>query len=113
MIETCTKQKIQKFVTTVIYASGLFGAAICGSINAYKRGYEHGKEDADKSWHAQLIDVDYAEYERKTGKWKLRSMEDVLMAGTILGRVKPEGWFPEPGVDSKEVKQQLKSGKKP
>ena len=93
-------------------AIGLVGISIFSHESLYKttyqKAYTEGYNKAQTEWRETLIDADYAEYDRKNGNWKLRSMEDVLMAGTILGRAKPDGWFPEPEVDSKEVKETLK-----
>lgn len=99
---------MSNFAKDLLYATVVIVLPVIAGTQGYKKGYGQGQEDTDKSWQTRLIDADYAEFDRKNGNWKLRSMEDVLMAGSILGRAKPDGWFPEPEVDVKEVKETLK-----
>jgi len=57
-------------------------------IVTYTLGYTHGVKDSEKGWRARLIAADYAEYDKRTGEWQLRAMEDVVTSGLILGQGK-------------------------
>ncbi len=61
-------------------------AALISVIVAYTLGYSHGADSATKQWRNRLISADYAEHDPRTGEWKLRSMDDVVTSGLILGK---------------------------
>jgi hypothetical protein len=105
-------ERIKPLCTCLLIASAMAGAWCDGDTRGYEEGYKHGKEDNEKMWRARLIESDYAEYDRKTGVWKLRTMEEVVLTGMIMGKSKPSGYFPEPEVDVKEIKMSLSSKKK-
>jgi hypothetical protein len=63
-------------------------ASLTIGIVAYTLGYTHGVNAAEKGWKARLIAADYAEYDKRTGEWQLRAMEDVVTSGLILGHGK-------------------------
>lgn len=92
-------------------AAGISLAVLIGvqsQVSGYIKGYTHGLEDKESAWKTRLIAADYAEFDRKTGVWKLKSMEEVLLVGTMLGKSPMLGFFPEPEVDVHEIKERLK-----
>ena len=64
----------------VSYLAGWYG----GSLN----GVSCGIASNETNWKKLLIDADYAEYDRKTGIWRLRTMEDVVSDGFIINKTK-------------------------
>jgi hypothetical protein len=69
-----------------IAATLITGYAV-GNIQGYRTGYEHGKIDNIKLWQKSLLMDDYAEYDSKTGQWKMRSIEDIATSGMLFGKV--------------------------
>ena len=51
-------------------------------------GYYNGITKSELDWHKKLVDASYAEYNRKTGDWGLRKMEDVVEDGLLFGKTK-------------------------
>jgi len=103
-----TKEWIRKWGLISVIAAGNYFAGSLTYHLAYKRGYEEGYQQAQQEWRLALIDADFAEYDRRTGNWKFRSMEEVLMVGTIMGQMPISGIFPEPPVDKEDVKFALR-----
>ena len=66
--------------TVVIYFTGWYGGASTASnaISITK----------DLEWKQKLIEADFAEYDRKTGIWHLREMQDVVNEGLLFGKAK-------------------------
>jgi hypothetical protein len=58
----------------------------------YTLGYTNGVKKAEQGWRLRLIAADFAEYNKRSGEWELRSMDDVVTSGIILGK----GKLPEP-----------------
>ena len=85
-------------VTISVYYQG------CLRENTYQRAYKDGYDKAQVEWREALIDADFAEYDRRTGYWKFRSMEDIMMIGTVLGQAPITGIYPEPPVTKEDVK---------
>jgi hypothetical protein len=87
--------KSLKTIQNVVWVVTVVVVSVWADVKGYQDGYQHAQEDKDKSWHQRLLDADYAEFDRKTGQWKMRPMEDVLMTGTILGKAPILGILPE------------------
>jgi hypothetical protein len=49
-----------------------------------------GKASEKRTWQERLIQADLAEYNRKSGEWQMRSMDDIKMSAVILGKVSGE-----------------------
>lgn len=49
-----------------------------------------GKTSERRTWQERLIQADLAEYNRKSGEWQMRSMDDIKMSAVILGKVSGE-----------------------
>jgi len=60
----------------------------CFLVGTYG-GYNNGINRSDLNWKQKLIDKDFAEYNRKTGEWEMRPIEDIVTTGIILGKGKP------------------------
>jgi hypothetical protein len=70
------------------YRLSLLTALVTLAISFYTAGYIHGVKTAEKGWQARLISADYAEYNKRTGGWELRNMDEVVTSALILGRGK-------------------------
>lgn len=75
---------INKLIPGTVVA-GLLVITTAGSVTSnsktLKQGYDQGYQDAIKCYQQWLLDVDYAEYNRKTGEWQL------VDASTIQGNL--------------------------
>ena len=69
----------------------------------YTLGYTHGVKKAEQGWRLRLIAADFAEYNKRTGDWELRSMDDVVTSGLILGK----GKLPSPPVADPKIEPSL------
>ena len=66
-------------ILKIMLVSGVMGLSVlaCSSSlsiahqKAYDGGYQTGHQDASKFFRDGLLEVGYAEYDRKTGDWKL------------------------------------------
>lgn len=47
-------------------------------------GYYNGLNKSDLDWKEKLVQKDFAEYNRRTGVWEFRKMEDIVTAEFIL-----------------------------
>lgn len=68
-------------LTTVILFSTTIGLFLGDMI---------GKASEKRTWQERLIQADLAEYNRKSGEWQMRSMDDIKMSAVILGKVSGE-----------------------
>jgi hypothetical protein len=59
-------------------------AMLIAMVSSYTIGYRHALSIA----HREVITAGYAEYNPLTGKCELRKEADIVMAATVLGRVK-------------------------
>lgn len=71
----------------MVVGGSLITGYVFGNIQGYQIGYEHGKVDNIKLWQKSLLMQDYAEYDSKTGEWKMRSIDDIATSGLIFGKV--------------------------
>ena len=76
--------------------------ALC-IVGSFKYGVYKGVNTSTEIWHSKLISAEFAEYDRKTGVWKLKTLDEVLMTGTILGKGPNLGFIPEPELSFAEV----------
>jgi hypothetical protein len=59
-------------------------ATLIGMISSYLLGYRNALSTA----RHEVVTAGYAEYNPLTGKCELRKEADIVMAATVLGRVK-------------------------
>lgn len=59
---------------------------VCGWYGGSLSGSQLGIVSNETKWKKMLIDADYAEYDRKTGIWQLRPMDDVVTQGLIISK---------------------------
>lgn len=62
---------------------------LCGFVLGSYNGYYNGSTKSDLDWKKNLIEKDFAEYDRRSGLWKFREMEDIVSAGFILNKARP------------------------
>jgi hypothetical protein len=48
-----------------------------------------GAATADEVWRNKLVQINFAQYNTKTGKWQIRTLEDIATDGIILGKCRP------------------------
>lgn len=48
-----------------------------------------GASTVDETWKTKLVQINFAEYNHKTGKWQIRSLEDIATDGVVLGKCRP------------------------
>jgi hypothetical protein len=82
-----TIKKYKNYLITFGLAVIIITAYSAGNIQGYQTGYEHGKIDNIKLWQKSLLMDEYAEYDSKTGQWKMRSIEDIATSGMLFGKV--------------------------
>lgn len=51
--------------------------------------YCKGMEDMNEHWKKMLLDMEYAEYDRKKGFWKFITLQELADMGAILGKGTP------------------------
>jgi hypothetical protein len=51
--------------------------------------YCKGMEDMNEHWKKMLLSMEYAEYDRKKGFWKLITLQELADMGAILGKGTP------------------------
>ena len=51
--------------------------------------YYKGMEDMNEHWKQMLLSMEYAEYDRKKGFWKLLTLQELADMGAILGKGTP------------------------
>lgn len=51
--------------------------------------YCKGMEDMNEHWKQMLLNMEYAEYDRKKGFWKLLTLQELADMGAILGKGTP------------------------
>jgi hypothetical protein len=72
-------------IHNIAFISGLV-CYICGWYSGTFSGAQTGIASNEVKWKKMLIEADYAEYDRKTGIWQLRSMDDVVTQGLIISK---------------------------
>jgi hypothetical protein len=63
--------------SALVFSMIKLSQSLCSDANS--RGYQQGYGDASQCFHSWLLEVGYAEFDRKTGEWKLAD------ANTIQG----------------------------
>jgi len=124
------KEEKQKPPVMRAIISGMIAGAVIGSIggfavggitaerdmNAVKTFAQQDIRQADNHWRKSLIDHGFAEYDRKTGEWKLRDMDDVVeeqlinkappsLEGAPLFHEEP---LPEPAAEEPKTRKKKK-----
>lgn len=66
---------------------------VAGIVIGLIAGYNNGVTKSDLDWKQNLITRDLAEYNRKTGKWQFRNLEEIQMAN-VLGTSLPHPQSP-------------------
>lgn len=51
--------------------------------------YCKGMEDMNEYWKKMLLEMEYAEYDKKKGFWKLLTLQELADMGAILGKGTP------------------------
>lgn len=68
----------------------LTSAIVFSSVIGLFIGEIIGKANEKRTWQERLIQADLAEYNRKSGEWQMRTMDDIKMSAVILGKVSNE-----------------------
>jgi len=83
-ITTLGKSLVLLAAATYAMSFSYFAGAQSGRITGFKDGVHNQQE----LWKAQLVSEGHAEYDSRTGAWKLKSLNDTLVSTTILSTAK-------------------------
>ena len=65
-----------------------FAMAPSIELEARKVGQDRAFADEEKKWHQDLIDRNFAEYDKKTGEWKFRTEDEFAMEAVVQAEEK-------------------------